>query len=261
MKNIGNNTVQIEALNSFGLGRRLYNEHAGKLFYVEEKNYWLVWNGKQFICSKIKVEQMARELIESTIRKELDISHRDKITDTYKNNITHEDILKFIDNITGIFGIQSTLAGGRLIPELTTSDSEFDTHFDFLNTPNGVVNLKTGELLAHNPEYKFTKITRTEYHPEAKSEKFETFLNKITNNNSELIEYLQRIMGYALTGSTKEQIFFIFCGDGANGKSTFFNLFKSVLGLYAQSTPAQTLLATRGSKPKTAEFQNLNINR
>lgn len=245
---VANKSVKIEALNSFGLGRRFHKAYQGMVFYVEENNYWLIWNGQRFILSKIRLEQMAKDVIEKTIREELaKIEYGDSILDSYGNDISKDDFINFIDKITDLGGIRKMIAGAKLVPKILALHSEFDSDPNWLNTPNGVVNLKTGELLQHDAKYKMTKITKTKYNPNAESKLFDSFLNKITKNRPELIEFIQIVIGYALTGLTDEQVFFIFCGDGANGKSTLLNVISRILDMYSQSTPAQTLLAAKGN--------------
>ncbi|MBF0205200.1 MAG: hypothetical protein HQK67_13090 [Desulfamplus sp.] len=243
-----NKIVKIEALNSFGLGRRFYKAYQDKVFYVEEKNSWCIWNGQRFIPSQVRLEHMAKEVLEKTIREEsANITYGDTIKDTYGNDITQDELHYFIDTITDLGGISRMIAGARLVPEILASQSEFDAAPNLLNTQNGVVDLKTGELFPHDPKYKLTKITNTKYNPNAKSELFDSFLKNITKNRAELMEFLQIVIGYSLTGLTEEQVFFIFCGDGANGKSTLLNVISRIMGMYAQSTPAQTLLAAKGN--------------
>jgi putative DNA primase/helicase len=69
------------------------------------------------------------------------------------------------------------------------------------------------------------------------------------DGNQDLIKFLQKAVGYSLTGSTREQVIFMFDGSGANGKSTFITLVLSLLGDYAQQTPTETLLRKQGGIP------------
>jgi putative DNA primase/helicase len=119
----------------------------------------------------------------------------------------------------------------KLLTKLVlASPDEFDTHPHLLNCPNGVVDLRTGELLPHAPELRLTKLCPTRYIPGARSELWERFLEDVFLGDRKLIAYMQRALGYSITGETKEQKLFICYGTGANGKSALFNIMYGVVG-------------------------------
>lgn len=85
-----------------------------------------------------------------------------------------------------------------------------------------------------------TRTITTPYEPIAKAEKWLTFLNRIFNGNQTLISYVQRIVGYSLTGDTSEQCLFLCHGPGANGKSVLLETISSLMGSFAQASPMTT---------------------
>ena len=100
-----------------------------------------------------------------------------------------------------------------------------------------------------------TRLAPVPYEPEALCEQWERFLYQIQDvyhqpaEADNIVNFMQRSLGYALTGSTKEQCLFILWGGGANGKSTLLNTVKKLLGNYALQTPTETLLAkTKGGE-------------
>jgi putative DNA primase/helicase len=112
-----------------------------------------------------------------------------------------------------------------------------------LNCLNGTINLKTGQLLQHDPQDLITKIVNVRYEPEAECPTWHKFLNRVMDGNDELISFLQRAIGYSLTGKTTEQALFILHGNGANGKSTFLETITRILGDgYAAGTPTETIM-------------------
>lgn len=119
---------------------------------------------------------------------------------------------------------------------------DFDGDPWLLNVRNGTIDLRTGKLLPHNPENLLTKVVSVDYDPAAQCPLWETFLDRIMAGNAELIEFLQRVVGYCLTGSTREQIFCILHGTGANGKSTIIKTIIKLLGDYAWQAPANMLM-------------------
>lgn len=232
----------IKPLTQFGLAERFVDKHQATVFYVVDQKSWLYWDGKRFLLARVIVEGFAKHTI-LAMHEELTLNQRIKNKDPFGKTISDKDILKFIAENSGFGGVNSTLLNARSMPEMTAFANEFDTHQDKLNAQNGIVNLKTGELIEHDSKFKMRQIANADYVSGAKSKKWEKFLEEITMGDPGLQEYLQRITGYALTGSTKEQVFFIFVGNGANGKSTYLNVFTSILGDYAKVTPTQTLMA------------------
>jgi putative DNA primase/helicase len=107
---------------------------------------------------------------------------------------------------------------------------------------NGVVNLRTGGLRENSKAEFITKQAPVVYSPEAKCPLWMSFLNQAMNNDQDMINYLQIIIGYSLTGDTREQKLFFLYGYGANGKSVFLNTIQEMLGDYAKQTPVSTLM-------------------
>jgi putative DNA primase/helicase len=119
-----------------------------------------------------------------------------------------------------------------------------------LNCPNGTVDLRTGELRTHNPTDLLTKVTHAKYNPHAKAPMFSAFLTRVLPS-AELRRFVQRLVGYALTGETSEQILPFFYGTGANGKSTFLNIILKAVGDYGLQAGQSLLLAKRGDSHPT----------
>jgi putative DNA primase/helicase len=128
------------------------------------------------------------------------------------------------------------------------SPDEFDTHPYLLNCPNCVVDLRTGDMLPQAPELRLTKLCPTDYVPDARSELWEEYLRAVFLEDQELIAYMQRALGYSITGETREQKLFICWGKGANGKTTTFETLHAVLGRdYARTVPTRVLLYDKHS--------------
>ncbi|MSR09708.1 MAG: hypothetical protein EXR82_09365 [Gammaproteobacteria bacterium] len=118
-----------------------------------------------------------------------------------------------------------------------------------LNTPSGVLDLRTGALSDHAPEQHLTKQTATA--PAAECPRWLAFLDEVTGGDPDLAVYLQRMAGYCLTGSTAEHALFFFYGTGANGKSVFTNTLSRVLGDYATVAPMTTFTETKNEQHPT----------
>ena len=115
-------------------------------------------------------------------------------------------------------------------PKVALDFNLLDRHDHLLVVGNGVVDLRSGELLEHSPEHFMTHRIEADYDPEATAPRWQQFLLEVFDGNVPLIEFMQRLIGYGVTGSTREQCFAVLHGTGANGKSVFLNVLKEVLG-------------------------------
>lgn len=131
-------------------------------------------------------------------------------------------------------------------PGIPIQIEEFDQNLWDLNVLNGTVDLKTGNLRKHDPNDLTTKQAPVTYDRNAKCPRFEAFLTEIFAGDEELIWYVQKSLGHAITGDTSERAVFIAYGAGRNGKSTLSNTVKAILGDYALRTPTETLMARKG---------------
>ena len=118
-----------------------------------------------------------------------------------------------------------------------------------LNTPSGVVDLKTGEISPHSPDLLISQMTHAS--PGHECPRWMTFLQEITDGDAALQAYLARLAGYCLTGSTREQAFAFLHGHGANGKSVFLQTLASILGSYAATAALDTFMASRADRHLT----------
>lgn len=130
-------------------------------------------------------------------------------------------------------------------PALHVHMDHFDRPEMLLNVANGVVDLTTGELQAHNRGLYLMQQSPVAYRPGAAAPMWDDFLHSVMPDE-ERRAYLARVVGYTLTGSTQEQAMFIHHGGGQNGKGVFMRILMALLGEYAQSVPRSTLLAKQG---------------
>jgi len=122
----------------------------------------------------------------------------------------------------------------------------WDLDIWLLNTPTGVVELKTGKLLRHDEHDNRGKylIKQTAAGPDGECQRWLNFLSEVTDGNEDSIAYLQRLAGYTLTGEIKEHAWFFFWGEGGNGKGVFINTISRVMGDYAANAPIETFIIT-----------------
>lgn len=119
---------------------------------------------------------------------------------------------------------------------------EFDKERMLLNTKNGYLNLTSGILHEHDMNMMFSRETNAEFTDKTDAPEWHQFLNEIFDGDKEIIDYMQKAVGYSLTSSTKEQVMFILHGGGRNGKSIFLETISDLMGTYANSMQATSIM-------------------
>jgi putative DNA primase/helicase len=144
------------------------------------------------------------------------------------------------------------------VVRLASSDShhaatteQWDADAWALNTASGYINLRTGEVEPNAREKYATKITAGPAGAGRDCPLWRTFLKRVTAEDQELEDYLQRMAGYCLTGSTREHAMFFFYGTGANGKGTFLNTLLGIMGAYAQEASMETFCESKHERHPT----------
>jgi putative DNA primase/helicase len=121
---------------------------------------------------------------------------------------------------------------------------EWDRDPWLLACNNGVIDLRTGNFSPGRPEDFIKTVSPTEWmNIDKEAPEWEKFLEGIFNGNLELVEYIQRLLGYSITGSTREHILPILYGEGRNGKGTLLETLKYILGSSASPIPAEMLVS------------------
>lgn len=140
---------------------------------------------------------------------------------------------------------------------LTVDAAQLDLHHNYLNCPNGTVNLITGELMAHDPTHYISKCTPVAYDATAACPHFEQFLIDILD--AERATFLQHWFGYGITGETREQRFMLHIGEGGNGKGTMIRLLEETMGRGYLGPAAPNLLVGNNERHPTevADLQGM----
>lgn len=143
--------------------------------------------------------------------------------------------------------LENMLKAAQTIPGIAVTVHELDADPWMFNTQNGTIDLRGNEaeparFLSHDRRHLITKIAGGSALLDAPCPKWEEFILWAMGGDQEMVEYLQRAVGYSMTGLTNEQCLFLCWGTGSNGKSTFLNLVQRMLGDYAMQTPFETVL-------------------
>ncbi len=208
------------------IARYLFDKKwAGKKHYIPEKNRWASWDGTRWLLASTKNDQITQ------LRKDLrDVAGAD---DPQKRRRLGDN--KFI---MAIDTLMKTNEGA------VRSLDDWDSDPFILGTPTCVVDLKTSKCRPRTATDYI--LNATGFDPASKGatpQRWLAFLNKITGDDAGLVEFLQRLSGYAATGSAKEHKMFFAYGAGRNGKSTWLNTLAAILSNdYSKVIPPKLLL-------------------
>jgi hypothetical protein len=224
-----------------GNSLRLIAEYGKDLRFCHESGKWLVWNGELWATDNSGVvDRFAKD----TVRKiYLDAGGA-------TNDSGRESLAKHALKSEGEARLRAMVNLAKTEPEIPVSVAQLDADPWLLNCRNGTLDLRTGKLLSHFRDNLCTKHVPIAFDREAKCPTWIQFLRRVMAGNKSLIQFLQRTVGYALTGSTSEQVLFFLYGTGANGKSTFVETYRKLLGDYAQAADFDTFVAQKNDGPR-----------
>ena len=220
--------------------------YKNEIVYNTTSKCWYYYNGKFWSAD-------AGDMYTSTLAKDfydLLIIYADEIENSVERKIYLDYYKRFGSKSKRDILIKDA-ASNRYI-----SASEFDKKIELFNCLNGTLNLKTFEFHKHCPEDYITKISAVTYNPLAKSEDWERFIDEIMCGDIEKMNYLQKAVGYAISGECNlEQAFILFGATTRNGKSTFISTIATMLGGtggYAKNAQPEILQLQRNKKSNSA---------
>jgi len=207
----------------------------GRLAYIAEDRSWIAWNGTHWdqSCAETLAEAYFDDLIRSMLEEAM------KAGDGKKREV----LLERVKLASSARLRRNALALAQ--PKLMVSREAFDRDAeDLLNTPSGIVDLRTGDLTPCNPTRMLTQCAGVEYDPKApEPERFLELVYYLSGEDSDTYDWLLRAMGYTLTGHVREDTAFFLRGPGGNGKSTLLKALGAVLGDYAHPLDIKFLTA------------------
>jgi len=203
-----------------------------KKWYFYNGSYWEVdFKGNVRSLIDLMVEDMAKETI--SVSGDLDPEEAEK------------SFQKHIKRSRSNSGKKAIM--DELKHRLPVIPNEFDKEKMVLNTKNGYLDLTNGILNEHDVNKMFSRETNVEYTDKIDAPEWEHFLNDIFAHDQKMINYIQKAVGYSMTASTREQVMFILYGKGRNGKSIFLETVSDMLGSYANTIQASTIMVKQMS--------------
>jgi putative DNA primase/helicase len=223
------------------MAERLVREHGRDLRNLHGESGpgpWLVWAGMRWrVDDEGEVVRRATDTIRAMTAEANEIADDDQRKAVLRKLLAYESHQHIIGTVR--------LAASA--PGVPVRHVDLDHDPWLLGVQNGAVDLRTGELRQPTRGDLITKQAGCAYDPEAKCPQWEAFLDRIMAGNQDLVGFLQRITGHALTGDTSEDVLFVFHGTGANGKSTLLRALLDLAGDYGKPAAKDLLLAKRDS--------------
>lgn len=211
---------------------RFVEDHQGQLLFLREDRRWISWTGDRWSIEGArpfeKAEQSAKKIYDEA--RDCDQKERKRELSRWAHISQSQNKLRATINLAE--------------EALTVSSNEFDNKHDVINCENGLLNLRTGVLTKHDAKQRTIKRANVSYMPDAQAPVWEKFLLDVFSEDQELVSWMQKALGYSLTGSVDEQVFFILYGRGENGKGKLCEALLRIMGDYALPAQFDTFLAT-----------------
>ena len=218
-----------------GNAQRLRDKFRGNIRYSYTRKKWMYWTGKVWHYDDTGEIKKLADVVVEDLKKEAFREEDEKLRETK---------LKFAHKTGNSTAKVAMIKETEHLDGIPLLIDELDGYVDYLNVQNGIVNMRNGELIPHDPNFMFSKICAAEYDAvgEKKPVRWLQFLSEVCDGDQELVHYLQKCVGYSLTGSIREQCAFFLYGLGNNGKSTFLETIADMLGDYASNAQPDTIM-------------------
>lgn len=207
---------------------KLITTYGDRIRYCPDRGRWLTWDATRWVWQP-KGGGYIRELAKRIGR---------QLPETDATDARHKKAS------LSALGISNMLTQAQTDPTITVSLDQLDAHPWELNTPSGIVNLRTGHLTPPDPTKLHTKTTSCGPNPDADLTLWEQFLHTTFPDDQDLIDYMQRLVGYSAVGKVEAHILPFAYGSGGNGKGVFLESVSAILGDYATTAPAGFLMAS-----------------
>jgi putative DNA primase/helicase len=230
-------TVEPEHLTDVGNGKRFAKQHQAKLHYSFERDQWLVETGQGWSWDNMGA---AMAFAKQTSLSFYEDSANEKDNDDRRHALANHAVKSESDA-----RLKAMLSQAKSEDGIPVILGDLDQQPYLLNCPNGVVDLLTGQFKKYDSALLITQRSSIEFDPEARCDRFLSFLDQVLNGHISLIEFAQLFFGYCLTGDVSEHVAALLVGEGANGKSTLLQILLYVLGDYASMAAPGLLMAKK----------------
>jgi len=216
-----------------GNAERLIAAYGGDIRYVYEYKSWIYWEDNIWISDETgHMNRLAKQVAKSIFLE----AENEENEDIQKRLYSHAFSSENLKRLSSMVDVATTEKG------TTISQSTLDSDKYLLGVKNGTVDLKTGSLISSTKSQMITKQANVDFDVDANCPVWKNALSQMMAGDHDVVEYLQRAVGYSLTGDTREHLLFFLHGFGENGKSVFINIIQKLLNDYAAQTPVSTIM-------------------
>jgi putative DNA primase/helicase len=226
-------------LTDVGNAQRFVTAYGEELRYCAPWKKWLVWDGRRWARDeRHQVREYAKAVTRAMLHEAADLP----AGAVQQALAEHALRSQKVERLRGMIELAQS------DPVVACVPADFDADPWLLTVANGTLDLRTAQLRAHRRSDLITKLAPVTYDPTATSVVWSRFLADAMQHNTELIAFLQRCVGYSLTGTTGEEVLFFLLGPEASGKSTFAEAIKATFGDYARTADFETFLQKKGDR-------------
>ena len=211
------------------LGKVKFN-HTNGAWYIWRKQFWEIDEKQSVIQNQLYVCKL---FLDAALRIE--------------EAVLRSAAIKYAHLIQNRARLEAALMIAKSFPAAATIHSEWDADPDIIACLDGTIDLENGDIYHGRANDLIAHYLPVKYDVEASCPRWIKFLGEIFEHDDAVIEFVQRAVGYSLTGRTDEQCMFILIGSGSNGKSTFLEVLHSLFGNYSGAAPFSTFERNRNS--------------
>lgn len=224
--------IRAETFDDMGNAKRLIHASDGNIRFNYTDNVWLLWNGCKWAKDDTGGIFRLCDRAVASMEQELQL---------YKSDGNMEEAFQKHMKKSRSFNSKKAMEQEtkHLVP---VTAMELNRGHNLLNTPGGIVDLRTGEVTACDPQKYMTMAVKCAPAKTANCPRWEQFLQEIFCGDGDLVRFIQKAIGYSLTGSTVEQCVFFLLGSGSNGKSTFVEILRHLFDSYATNVQAESIM-------------------
>ena len=225
------------SLSDIGNGRRLVDSFGSSVRYTPGIG-WFIWDGQYW-------RPDAEDLGMHEIAKRVPTIIATEVA-RYDDQDKKNEILKWANQAKSNSRLNSAIESANSDPRIVLPVEAWDGDEYLLGVTNGVINLRTGELLRGRPDLYITKRTPVAYTPGMRNVRWEQFIDFATGGDKELQDWIQRAVGYTLTGLNNQDLMFLVYGPPGSGKNTFVEAIVKAMGTSQYAWPLDSNILAQG---------------